>query len=43
MMHAKTIVVDGVWSAVGTINLDNRSIRLNDEASLLVLEGQPPT
>jgi cardiolipin synthase A/B len=36
MMHAKTIVADGVWSAVGTINLDNRSIRMNDEASLLV-------
>lgn len=36
MMHAKTFVVDGIWSAIGTLNFDNRSIRLNEEINLLV-------
>jgi cardiolipin synthase A/B len=35
MMHAKTLVVDGTWVALGSLNLDNRSLRLNDEAALL--------
>ncbi|MDT8342260.1 MAG: phospholipase D-like domain-containing protein, partial [Longimicrobiales bacterium] len=35
MMHAKTLVVDGVWSAVGSVNLDNRSLRLNEEWALV--------
>ncbi len=36
MIHAKTFVADGVWSSVGGINLDNRSLRLNTEAALLI-------
>jgi cardiolipin synthase A/B len=36
MMHAKTMVVDAVWSMIGTINFDNRSLALNEETSLLV-------
>ena len=32
MLHAKTLVVDGTWSAVGSANFDNRSFQLNDEA-----------
>jgi cardiolipin synthase A/B len=36
MMHAKTIVADAVWSIIGTINFDNRSLALNEETSLLV-------
>jgi cardiolipin synthase A/B len=35
MIHAKTIVADGVWGSVGGINLDNRSLRLNSETALL--------
>lgn len=35
MMHAKTLVVDGVWAMVGTLNFDNRSMVLNDEVGLL--------
>jgi cardiolipin synthase A/B len=36
MMHAKTLVADGVWSIVGTLNFDNRSLSLNEETSLLI-------
>jgi len=31
MMHVKAMVVDEVWSLVGTANFDNRSLELNDE------------
>jgi cardiolipin synthase len=35
MMHAKTTVVDGAWVGVGSVNLDNRSLRLNEEWALI--------
>ncbi len=38
-MHAKTFVVDGIWSAVGTMNFDNRSLAYNDEVALVVLDS----
>lgn len=38
MMHAKTIVVDGLWSSVGSMNADNRSMSFNDESNLLILD-----
>jgi len=31
MMHAKTTVVDSAWSIVGSANLDERSMELNEE------------
>ena len=37
-MHAKTFVIDGVWSTIGSINFDNRSLALNEEATLMVLD-----
>lgn len=37
-LHAKTFVVDGAWSAVTTINLDNRSLAYNDEVAFLSLD-----
>jgi cardiolipin synthase len=40
MMHAKTLVVDGVWVAVGSMNADNRSLSFNEEANLLALDSQ---
>ena len=40
MMHAKTIVVDGLWSSVGSMNFDNRSMAFNNEANLDVLDPQ---
>jgi cardiolipin synthase len=36
MLHAKTLTIDGAWSAVGSANFDNRSFQLNDEATLCV-------
>lgn len=35
MVHAKTIVADGTWGYVGTLNFDNRSMSLNDEVALV--------
>jgi phosphatidylserine/phosphatidylglycerophosphate/cardiolipin synthase-like enzyme len=40
MYHVKGLVVDGVFSSVGSTNFDNRSFRLNDEANLNVLNAQ---
>ncbi len=40
MIHAKTIVADGQWSSVGSMNFDNRSMAFNDEANLNVLDLQ---
>jgi cardiolipin synthase len=36
MLHAKTMTVDGAWSSVGSVNFDNRSFQLHDEATLCV-------
>ena len=38
-LHAKTFVVDGVWSSVGTMNFDNRSLAINDESTLMILDS----
>ena len=40
MMHAKSMVVDGLWSSVGSMNFDNRSIALNNESSLVALDAR---
>ena len=37
-LHAKTFVVDGAWLTIGSMNFDNRSMALNDEATLMVLD-----
>ncbi|MBC8010775.1 MAG: cardiolipin synthase [Burkholderiales bacterium] len=37
-LHAKILVVDGVWCTLGSANFDNRSFRLNDEANLSVYD-----
>jgi len=34
MMHAKVLIVDGVWAVLGTTNMDNRSFEHNDEVNL---------
>lgn len=35
LLHAKTIVIDGDWTSIGTANMDNRSLFLNDELTLV--------
>lgn len=40
VLHAKTFVVDRQWSSVGTMNFDNRSLALNDEVTLMVLDRE---
>ena len=40
MMHCKVLVIDGLWSSVGSSNFDDRSFRLNDEANLNVFSEE---
>jgi cardiolipin synthase len=40
MMHCKVLVIDGLWSSVGSANFDDRSFRLNDEANLNVFSRE---
>ena len=37
MLHAKVATIDGVWSAVGSSNLDRRSVYFNNEIDAIVL------
>jgi cardiolipin synthase A/B len=37
LLHSKTVLIDGVWSSVGSSNLDWRSFLHNDEVSAVVL------
>ena len=34
MMHAKVLIVDDLWSVLGTTNIDNRSFEHNDEVNV---------
>jgi cardiolipin synthase len=38
MMHAKTAVIDDRWSIVGSANLDERSLELNEENVLAIAD-----
>jgi cardiolipin synthase len=40
MMHCKVLVIDGMWSSMGSANFDDRSFRLNDEANLNVFSEE---
>lgn len=37
VLHAKTVVIDGVWSVIGSSNFDHRSVLYNDEVDVVVL------
>jgi len=39
LMHAKTMVIDGVWATIGSTNFDNRSFALNQELNLTVYDS----
>ena len=36
MLHTKALLVDGMWSVVGSTNFDHRSFGINDEVNLVV-------
>jgi cardiolipin synthase A/B len=40
MLHAKTAVIDGVWSTIGSTNIDMRSFLHNDEVNAVVLSAE---
>ncbi len=39
MMHAKTMVIDGLWTTIGSSNFDARSFRLNDEVNVGIYDA----
>ena len=40
LLHQKIMTVDGVWSAVGSSNFDDRSFETNDEISLAIKDQE---
>ncbi|MHB8828088.1 MAG: cardiolipin synthase [Syntrophales bacterium] len=40
LLHAKTAVVDKVWSTVGSTNMDNLSLLSNDEVNAVILSHE---
>ena len=40
MMHAKTVVVDDAWALVGSANMDERSMEINEENLLGIAEPE---
>lgn len=36
-LHSKSAVIDGVWSTIGSSNIDHRSILFNDEVDAVIL------
>lgn len=43
VLHAKVAMVDGVWSAVGSSNLDRRSVAWNNEVDAVLLGPEAGT
>jgi len=40
LLHAKTLVIDGVWSTVGSTNMDFWSFSSNDEVNAVILSRE---
>lgn len=40
MIHVKAMMVDDLWSVVGSTNFDHRSFELNDEVNLAILDAE---
>ena len=38
LLHQKVMIIDGLWSSVGSTNFDDRSFQLNDEINVGVLD-----
>jgi cardiolipin synthase len=39
LLHQKLMTIDGVWSAIGSSNFDDRSFEINDEITLGLLDA----
>ena len=40
LLHQKVIIVDGLWSSVGSTNFDDRSFQLNDEINVGLVDAR---
>lgn len=40
LLHQKVIIIDGLWSSVGSTNFDDRSFQLNDEINVGLLDAK---
>lgn len=40
ILHAKTAVIDGIWSTVGSTNLDYWSLMSDDEVNVIILNRE---
>ncbi|RYE34917.1 MAG: cardiolipin synthase B [Hyphomicrobiales bacterium] len=38
--HCKLVIVDDVWASVGSTNIDDRALRLNDEANINLFDRE---
>jgi cardiolipin synthase len=43
LLHQKIIIVDGIWSCVGSTNFDRRALQLNDEVSMGIVDANLAT
>jgi cardiolipin synthase A/B len=43
MIHTKALLVDGMWSVVGSTNFDHRSFGINDEVNLAIFDVETAT
>lgn len=39
LLHQKVLVIDGIWSSLGSTNLDDRSFQLNDELNVAIIDA----
>lgn len=37
VQHSKTVTIDGVWSVIGSSNIDQRSVVFNDESDVVIV------
>jgi len=40
LLHQKVMIIDGLWSSVGSTNFDDRSFQLNDEINVGLLDAK---
>ncbi|MBI5583776.1 MAG: cardiolipin synthase B [Deltaproteobacteria bacterium] len=40
LLHAKTLVIDGVWATIGSTNMDFLSFSINDEVNAVILSRE---